>query len=473
MTQAKPDLTTTSGKLTDLRNRLAEAQSPVGDEAIEATHAAGDLTARERLLALLDEDSFVETDALARHRATEFKMDRTRPATDGVVTGYGLVGGRRVCVFSQDDTVFDGALGEVYAEKILKVYDLATKTGVPVVGIYAGVGPRLAEGVVTLGMYAKLFKAAADASGLVPQIAVVSGSVQGLQSVGPWLADLVIGLDHDTAHLTATDDAEAIARARTVLSYLPVNNRAEAPRRDAPERPATESAALDTAIPDAEGKAFDVRAVLTQIVDDATLLEVKAGVAGNVLTAFAHVDGRPVGVIANQPTVQDAVLDAAAANKAARFIRTCDAFNLPIVQFVDSAGIDPAEADSPTVQQAAAQLAYANAEASVGKITVVLRRALGSAYVLMGAKDTGADLVYAWPTAQIAVTGAQAAAAALDADVEKYAAEHLNPYRATELGLVDAVIEPSTTRAKVADGLLLLERKVVVTRPKKHGNIPL
>ena len=207
MTQAKPDLTTTSGKLTDLRNRLAEAQSPVGDEAIEATHAAGDLTARERLLALLDEDSFVETDALARHRATAFNMERTRPATDGVVTGYGLVDGRRVCVFSQDDTVFDGALGEVYAEKILKVYDLAAKTGVPVVGVYAGTGPRLAEGVVTLGMYAKLFKAAADASGLVPQIAVVSGSVQGLQSVGPWLADLVIGLDEETAHLTAADDA--------------------------------------------------------------------------------------------------------------------------------------------------------------------------------------------------------------------------------------------------------------------------
>ena len=177
-------------------------------------------------------------------------------------------------------------------------------------------------------------------------------------------------------------------------------------------------------------------------------------------------------MVANQPTVTDAALDAAAANKAARFIRTCDAFNLPIVQFVDSAGIDPADADAPTVQQAAAQLAYANAEASVGKITVVLRRALGSAYVLMGAKDTGADLVYAWPTAQIAVTDAQAAAAALDADAAKYAAEHLNPYRATELGLVDAVIEPSTTRATVADGLLLLERKVVVTRPKKHGNIP-
>lgn len=474
MTQAKPDLTTTSGKLSDLRNRLAEAQAPLGPEAVEATHAAGDLTARERLSALLDEGSFVETDALARHRATDFQLDRTRPATDGVVTGYGLVDGRRVCVFSQDDTIFDAALGEVYAEKILKVYDLAAKTGVPVVGVYAGTGPRLAEGVVTLSMYAKLFQAAADASGLVPQIAVVSGSVQGLQSVGPWLADLVIGRDEQVAHLTAADDAAALALARTLLSHLPVNNRAEAPRHKDPLPPAGEDpATLDAFIPDAEAAAFDVREVLAQVLDGGSLLELQSQVAGNLLTGFAHVEGRPVGVLANQPLVDDGVLDAAAATKAARFLRTCDAFNLPILQFVDSTGIPATQADSAAAQQAAAQLAYANAEASVGKLTVILRRALGSGYVLMGAKDTGADLVYAWPTAQIAVTGAEEAAAALGTDAETYAADHLNPYRATEQGMVDAVIEPSTTRAKITEGLRFLERKVVVTRPKKHGNIPL
>ncbi len=464
MTQAKPDLKTTVGKLQDLRNRLTEAAQPMGAEAVEATHAAGRLTARETLLALLDEGTFVETDALARHRATDFKMERTRPATDGVVTGYGTVEGRRVVAYAIDETVFDAALGEVYAEKILKLYDLATKGGVPVVAFLAGTGPRLKEGVVTLSMFAKLVNAAADASGLVPQISVINGETRGLHAVLANLADLVIASD-TRAHLVAEPvDFPVVARA--VLGHLPLNNMAEAPRTETPEKPA--GVDLNSIIPDTGD--YDVHVLLGELVDG-PLLEVRPHAGAGVITGFARIGGRAVALVATDPAQR---LDAESATKAARFIRTADSFNLPVLQVVDTVGFDgDAAGDDEETVRAAAQLAYANAEAGVGKLTLITRRAYGSGYVLFGAKDTGADLVWAWPTAEIAVDSADNVAAALDTDAEKYAAEHLNPYRAAERGLVDAVIEPANTRTFIIDGLGLTERKVVARRPRKHGNIAL
>lgn len=513
MTDATPDLTTTSGRIADLRARLSEAQAPLGQDIVEEIHAAGSRTARERAVALFDEGTFVETDALARHRVTEGDMERNRPATDGVVTGYGTVDGRRVCVYSQDDSIFEGALGEVYGEKILKIYDLAAKTGVPVVGIHSSTGTRVIEGIAALNMYAKLFEAASLVSGLVPQISVITGRNVGLGSVAPAFADLVVQVEgsslnlvdedvvssvggtattgpelggaqvHSTttglAHLTAATDSDAIALVREVLSYLPVNNLSEAPRTG--EQASTElrdlDRELDNLIPDTDAQAYDVIDVLTRIVDDGVLRQVQENFAPNVVTGFARVEGRAVGIVANQPTELAGCLDAAAATKAARFIRLCDAFNLAIIEVVDSPGFLPAiEQEHAGVTRSAAQLAYAYSEATVGKITLITRKALGIAYVVMGSKSAGADLVYAWPTAQIAAADAITATTALhgdDAKAEDWAADNLTPYLAAESGLVDTVIEPSATRSHLVEGLRLLDRKVITRRPKKHGNIPL
>ncbi|GAB3697849.1 acyl-CoA carboxylase subunit beta [Corynebacterium nasicanis] len=512
MTSTSPDLTTTAGRLADLRARLAEAEAPVGTDAVEATHASGRATARERVLALLDDASFVETDALARHRSTQFGLDAERPLTDGVVTGYGTIDGRKVCVFSQDSSIFDGALGEVYGEKIIKVYDLAIKTGVPIIGIHEGAGARVAEGIVTLSMYSRILARSTTASGLIPQISVVTGDTAGMHGLAPVFADVVVMVEgaalhlaaaeiveqvtgqaatpeslgsatvhattSGTTHLSAPTDLQALTLVKEVVGYLPANNRAEAPRAEAEaslELSDTDRE-LDSFIPDADSHAYDVRDVVRRVVDNGEFLELQAHYAANIVTAFARVEGRAVGVVANQPAELAGCLDAAAAEKAARFIRTCDSFNLPVVEFVDSPGFLPsAEEEHAGVLRRGAKLAYAYAEASVGKITVIVRKAIGPAYVLMGSKDLGADLVFAWPTAEIAVTEAPAAVAALAGSIDEqaYAEHHINPYLAAERSLVDAVIEPSTTRPQLIEGLRLLDRKVIQTPPKKHGNIPL
>ncbi|WP_342319124.1 acyl-CoA carboxylase subunit beta [Corynebacterium mayonis] len=471
MSSSKPDLTTTAGRLQDLRNRLEEAQAPVGPDAIEAVHTAGETTARERVLALLDEGSFVETDALARHNVEAYKMDRTRPATDGVITGYGHIEGRRVCVFSQDTTVFDGAVGEVYAEKILKLYELAIKTGVPLVGIYDSVGPRWQEGIVTAALQAKILRAATTASGLIPQIAVVAGTTAGLSAVTVPLSDIVVvaqgaSVQTGPAHLRAATSVEAVAAAREVLSFLPENNRAGSPIASAG---AAANVDLNTFMPDDDAATYEVRDIITAITDGG-LFELSADYADNIVTGFAHISGRAVGIVANQPLSLDGQITAVAARKAARFIRTCDAFNMPVVTLVDSPGFLPADDE---VVSGASTLAYAYAEAQVGTVTVVTHKAFGSSYAIMGSKYLGADLVFAWPTAQIALASAASAATALNTDAETYAAENLNPYIATERGLVDSVIEPSHTRTQVLEALRLLERKVVYPPAKKHGNIPL
>lgn len=504
MTSSKPDMTTTAGRIQDLRNRLKEAQAPVGQEQIEATHEAGRATARERILALFDADTFVETDALARHRVEAYEMDRVKPATDGVVTGYGLVHGRRVCAFSHDASIFDGAIGEVYAEKILKLYELATKTGVPVVGIYDSVGPRWQEGIVTAALQARLLRAAGQASGLVPQIAVVAGAAASLASLTVPVADLVVMAEgasltltpastvstvtgaevsaeqlggaavHATrsgvAHVVAADDTAAVEQARELIAFLPENNRAASPLGEAVAPSALD---LNTVIPDDDAQVYDA-ADIVAAVTDGDFTELSAQFAGNVLTGFAHINGRAVGIVATQPSVLAGCLSRDAARKAARFVRTCDAFNLPVVTLVDSPGFVPAvEEEQGGAVAAAAVLGYAYAEAQVPLVTVVTRKALGTAYAVLGSKELGADLVFAWPTAQIALADAATAAAALGVDAGSYEEANLNPYVATERGLVDAVITPADTREQVLEGLRLLERKLIYPPLKKHGNIPL
>lgn len=534
MTAAETDLTTTSGKLTDLRNRLAETHAPVGEGAVEATHSAGRATARERITHLLDEGSFVEVDALARHRANTFGMEANRPVTDGVVTGYGTIAGRKVCVFSQDASVFEGSMGEVYGEKLVKILELATKTGVPLIGIHEGAGARVKEGVVSLAMYARILNLTTQASGVIPQLAVVTGVTSGVHALIPALADVLVTVDGDTelhltgpdiaskvsgseisgqelggataqrengtSHHTATSDVAALDWVRGLLGHLPANNRAEAPRIQAEllsgaikDNVTETDRELDSLIPDSDAQVYDIHEVISRVVDNAELTELQADYAGNIVTAFARVEGRTVGVVANQPTELAGCIDIKAATKAARFIRTCDAFNIPIIEFVDAPGFLPGtEQEHGGILAAVAKLSYATAEASVGKITVITRKALGGAYVVMGAKDLGADLVFAWPTAEIAVTDAPTAVESIYADkltraTEKgedaaelaatYAAEyedsHINPYLAAERGLVDSVIPPSETRGNIIEGLRLLDRKVLQPLAKKHGNIPL
>lgn len=502
---AKPDLKTTAGRIQDLRNRLDEARTPAAERTEAPTE--GTMTARARVEALLDDGSFVETDALARHRVEAYKMDRTKPATDGVITGYGLIDGRRVCIFSQDPDIFDGAVGEVYAEKMLKLYELATKTGVPIVGIYDSAGPRWQEGIVTAHMQAKLLRAATQASGLVPQIALIAGDVATLAATTVPLADVTVMVEGASLHLadtdivgqvsgtpttaealggvgvhatetglaqvTAADMAGALDAVQRIVGYLPLNNQAASPLGADVAGTAASETDLDAIIPDDDAQPYEVADIIAAVTDG-DFFELGTTHASNVITGFAHVNGRAVGIVATQPSVLAGCLTAAGVRKAARFIRTCDAFNLPIVQFVDSPGFVPSEDEERAGAAAgAAALAYAFAEAQVGTITVITRKALGTAYTVLGSKGLGADLVFAWPTAQIALADAPTAASHLDVDAEAYAAENINPYVATERGLVDAVIPPSETRHHVLEGLRLLERKVAYPAQKKHGNIPL
>ncbi|WP_459588087.1 acyl-CoA carboxylase subunit beta [Corynebacterium camporealensis] len=508
------DPKTTAGKIEGLARRLEQSRAPMGSQVLEDTHSAGRLSARERVEALVDAGSFVETDALARHRSTAFGREHDRPYTDGIITGYGTVEGRKVCIFSQDATVFDGTLGEVYAEKLGKIYELAMKTGVPVIGLYESTGPRVQEGIVTLAGYARTLAQITRASGLIPQISVVVGDTSGAAAFAPTLADVLIVTEgtnlHQaaghiagaepaeygsaavhanagTAHLVAEDDKQAVSLARDIAAYLPANNRAEAPRVAAEvaegsiadnigerERP------LNAVIPDNAAEAYDMREVINTVVDPDTFFELSAQAAENMITGFAYIEGRVVGIVANQPLVLAGAIDSAASEKAARFIRTCDAFNTPVIQFVDSPGFVPTpEEEKSGLLRRASKLAFAQAEATVGTLTVITRKAIGPAYVFMGAKDLGADLVYAWPTAEIAVTQASQAALAIygdDADEqreEELAEQFLHPYAAAERGLVDSVIEPAATRGYLAEALRLLERKIVSQPPKKHGNITL
>jgi len=524
------DTHTTAGKLADLDRRLDEAVHAGSAKAVEKQHAKGRKTARERIEMLFDEGSFVELDELARHRSTAFGLEANRPYGDGVVTGYGTVDGRQVCVFSQDFTVFGGSLGEVYGEKITKVMDLAIRTGCPIIGINEGAGARIQEGVVSLGLYGEIFRRNVHASGVIPQISMIMGNCAGGHVYSPAVTDFTVMVDqtsamfitgpdviktvtgedvsmedlggartHNTksgnAHYMGSDEDDAIEYVKALLSYLPQNNLDEAPtyQETADLEPSETDLALDTLIPDGANQPYDIHDVITAVTDDGDFLEVQELFAPNIVVGFGRVEGHPVGVVANQPMQFAGTLDIDASEKAARFVRFCDAFNIPVLTFVDVPGFLPGtDQEWNGIIRRGAKLIYAYAEATVPLVTVITRKAYGGAYDVMGSKHLGADINLAWPTAQIAVMGAQGAAnivhrktlAAVEAeggDVEAKRAELIdeyeqtlaNPYVAAERGYVDAVIHPHETRAEVVRALRLLRSKREVLPAKKHGNIPL
>jgi propionyl-CoA carboxylase beta chain len=529
------DIHTTAGKVRDLGRRLEEAVHAGSERAIEKQHAKGKKTARERVLELLDEDSFVELDELARHRSTAFGMEQNRPYGDGVVTGYGTIDGRQVCVFAQDFTVFGGSLGQVFGEKIVKVMDLAMKTGCPIIGINDSGGARIQEGVVSLGLYGEIFRRNVHASGVIPQISLIMGPCAGGAVYSPAVTDFTVMVDqtshmfitgpdviktvtgedvsmedlggarsHNTrsgnAHYLGTDESDAIDYVKALISFLPQNNLDEAPSYDdEPADPSTGSGdrlatteadrALDTLIPDSPNQPYDMHTVIEAVLDDGDFLEVHSLFAPNIVVGFGRVEGRSVGVVANQPLQLAGTLDIDASEKAARFVRTCDAFNVPVLTFVDVPGFLPGtDQEWNGIIRRGAKLIYAYAEATVPLVTIITRKAYGGAYDVMGSKHLGADMNLAWPTAQIAVMGAQGAvnvlyradlADAEDAEsrraelVQEYEDHLANPYLAAERGYVDAVIHPHETRSEVIRSLRLLRSKRETLPPKKHGNIPL
>ncbi|MGZ4445454.1 MAG: acyl-CoA carboxylase subunit beta [Nocardioides sp.] len=524
------DIHTTAGKLADLDRRLDEAVHAGSAKAVEKQHAKGRQTARERIEQLFDEGSFVELDELARHRSTAFGLEKTRPYGDGVVTGYGTIDGRQVCVFSQDFTVFGGSLGEVYGEKITKVMDLAMKTGCPIIGINEGAGARIQEGVVSLGLYGEIFRRNVHASGVIPQISMIMGSCAGGHVYSPAVTDFTIMVDgtsnmfitgpdviktvtgedvtmedlggartHNTksgnAHYMGADEADAIEYVKALLSYLPQNNLDEPPSYD--EVADTETTdldrELDTLIPDSPNQPYDMHTVIETVLDDQEFLEVMPMFAPNIIVGYGRVEGRSVGIVANQPMQFAGTLDIDASEKAARFVRTCDAFNIPVLTFVDVPGFLPGtDQEWNGIIRRGAKLIYAYAEATVPLVTIITRKAYGGAYDVMGSKHLGADINVAWPTAQIAVMGAQGAAnivhrktlAKVEKDggdveakraelIDEYETTLANPYVAAERGYVDAVIAPHETRVEVVRALRLLRSKRETLPPKKHGNIPL
>ena len=529
------DVTTTAGKIADLKRRRAEATYPMGEKAVERVHSQKRLTARERLDYLLDEGSFVETDMLAKHRTSDFGMGKKRPTTDGIVTGWGTIDGREVCIFSQDGTVFGGALGEVYGEKMIKIMDLAVTTGRPLIGLYEGAGARIQDGAVSLDMIARTFYQNIHASGVVPQISVIMGASAGGNAYSPALTDFVVMVDktskmfvtgpdviktvtgeeitqeelggastHMTtagnSHFTAKTDEEALDWVHDLVGFLPSNNRTVAPYEEftadegaVSDNITADDLKLDGIIPDSPTQPYDVREVIECLTDDGEYLEIQAERAENVVIAFGRIEGQSVGFVANQPSVYAGCLDIDSSEKAARFIRTCDAFNIPIVMLVDVPGFLPgAGQEYGGILRRGAKLLYAYGEATVPKITVTMRKAYGGAYCVMGSKGLGADVNLAWPTAQIAVMGAAGAVGfiyrkelkeaqekgldvvELAKSFEREYEDHmLNPYKAAERGLIDAVILPSETRGMIARNLRLYKDKNVSRPARKHGNIPL
>ena len=524
------DIHTTEGKLADLDRRIDEAVHAGSAKAVEKQHAKGKMTARERIEKLFDESSFVELDELARHRSVAFGLEKNRPYGDGVITGFGTIGGRQVCVFSQDFTVFGGSLGEVYGEKITKVMDLAIKTGCPIIGINEGAGARIQEGVVSLGLYGEIFKRNVHASGVIPQISLIMGSCAGGHVYSPAVTDFTIMVDgtsnmfitgpdviktvtgedvtmeelggaraHNTrsgnAHYMGSDEDDALEYTKTLLGFLPQNNLDDPPSYDDPgdTEITDEDRTLDTVIPDSPNQPYDMKSVIEGVVDDGEFLEVMPLFAPNIVIGYGRVEGKSVGVVGNQPMQFAGTLDIDASEKAARFVRTCDAFNIPVLTFVDVPGFLPGtDQEWNGIIRRGAKLIYAYAEATVPLVTIITRKAYGGAYDVMGSKHLGADINLAWPTAQIAVMGAQGATNILHrkelaevekegGDVEQRRAELIsdyedtlaNPYMAAERGYIDAVITPHETRIEVVRALRLLASKRETLPPKKHGNIPL
>jgi propionyl-CoA carboxylase beta chain len=506
--------------LHELRREAAHAEGP----AVAKQHAKGKFTARERIEKLLDSGSFEELDRFVRHRTTDFEMARTRPLADAVITGHGTIDGRQVCVFSQDFTVFGGSLGEVMGEKICKLMDLAARVGCPVIGINDSGGARIQEGVVSLGAYAELFYRNVRCSGVIPQISLIMGPCAGGAVYSPAITDFILmvketshmfitgpdviktvtgesvgfeelggAMTHNTksgvAHFATEDEEHCLEEARYLLSFLPQNNLESAPVADVTDDPRRMDPELDSAVPDNPNKPYDMRTVVARIVDNGEFLEVHEHYAPNIVCGFARLDGVSVGVVGNQPAALAGVLDIDASAKAARFVRTCDAFNIPIITFVDVPGFLPGTAQEwGGIIRHGAKLLYAYAEATVPKITLITRKAYGGAYDVMSSKHLRADFNFAWPTAEIAVMGPEGAVniiykrelagsdspAELRAQLmEDYTARFENPYAAAERGYIDDVIEPHETRPRLITALHLLASKHEAGPKRKHGNIPL
>lgn len=511
-------------KIEDLRKRKAKIIEAGGKKRIDKQHESGKLTARERMLLLFDENTFVELDAFMKHRCTNFGMEKVDAPAEGVVTGYGYVDGRLVYAYAQDFTVVGGSLGEMHAAKICKVMDNALKVGAPVVGLNDSGGARIQEAVDALSGYGKIFFKNTLASGVIPQITAIMGPCAGGAVYSPALTDFTFMVDQTSqmfitgpqviktvtgeevsaealggamthnsvsgvAHFMSANDEVCIAEIRRLLDFLPSNNMENPPVFETGDDVNTIVEALDTLMPDNPNKAYDMHDIIRQIVDNGDFMEYMPHYAKNILTGFARVGGQSIGIIANQPKFLAGCLDINASDKSGRFIRTCDAFNIPLLNIVDVPGFLPGTTQEyGGIIRHGAKMLYAYSEATVPKITLIVRKAYGGAYLAMCSKDLGADLVLAWPTAEIAVMGPQGAAniifrkeisEAADAaaerakKVQEYTDEFATPYKAAERGFVDDVIEPSATRPRIADALNMLSSKRETRPAKKHGNIPL
>ena len=512
---------TTISYLRELRERAAQGG---GEQRVNDQHRKGKLTARERLSLLLDQNSFEELDMFVEHRSTDFGLDKQRYPGDGVVTGTGTINGRTVCVFSQDFTVFGGSLSEAHAEKIVKIMDLAMKIGCPVIGLNDSGGARIQEGVVSLGGYADIFLRNTLASGVVPQISAVLGPCAGGAVYSPAITDFVLmvkntsymfvtgpnvvrTVTHESvtaeelggamthagrsgvAHFACENEVACLQTIRTLLSYLPQNNADAPPVQTCTDSPERRDAALDALIPENPNKPYDMTEVIHHIVDNEEFLEVHQHYAQNIIVGFARLDGRPVGIVANQPSVLAGVLDIDASKKGARFVRFCDAFGIPLVVFEDVPGFLPGtDQEWRGIIVNGAKLLYAFCEATVPRVTVITRKAYGGAYDVMNSKHIRGDMNFAWPAAEIAVMGPKGAAEiifkreidaapdrekALAEKEREYREKFAHPYLAASRGYIDAVIEPSETRPRLIRALRLLDTKVDQNPRKKDGNIPL
>lgn len=507
-----------------LRARLEQARQGGGAERVAKQHKAGKLTARERVELLVDPGTFEETDALVTHRCRDFGIENQKFPGDGVVTGFGRVDGRPIAVFAQDFTVFGGSLSETYATKICKVMDQAAKIGCPMIGLNDSGGARIQEGAASLAGYADIFLRNTLVSGVIPQISAIMGPCAGGAVYSPAITDFTIMVkkssymfitgpeviktvtheevtmedlggaqSHATksgvCHFAAEDDAHALGLIRRMLSFMPQNNQEDPPRRSCSDPIDRRDEALNTLVPENANKPYDIKKVITHIVDDGDFLEVHENYARNIVVGFARLDGAPVGIVANQPAVLAGVLDIDASKKGARFVRFCDAFNIPLITFEDVPGFLPGVSqEHGGIIVHGAKLLYAFAEATVPKLTVITRKAYGGAYCVMASKHLRTDFNFAWPTAEIAVMGADAAveilyrkdlagaanvAAAKKEKADEYRETFANPFVAAERGYIDAVIEPADTRRRLIQGLRLLETKSETMPAKKHGNIPL
>ncbi len=493
-----------------LEERRAEALKGGGEKRIESQHAKGKMTARERLALLLDEGSFEEFDTFVQHRCTHFGMEASHPDGDGVVTGTGTIGGRPVAVFAQDFTVNGGSLSKTMSEKICKVMDLAMKTGIPVIGLNDSGGARIQEGIDALAGYAEIFERNILASGVIPQISGIFGPCAGGAVYSPALTDftlMVRGTSHmfltgpavvksvtgeevdqetlggadvhatrsGVAHFAAENEQEGIGTLRQLLSFLPQNNRSEAPARPTEDPAGRACPELDGLIPDAANQAYDMYSVIGSIVDEGEFFEVHRDFAPNIIVGFAHLGGRSVGIVANQPAKMAGVLDINASRKAARFVRFCDAFNIPLVTLVDVPGfLCGTQQEYGAIISNGAKLLYAYGEATVPKVTVTLRKSYGGAHIVMSCKQLRGDINYAWPSAEIAVMGAKGAVGILKGVEEKdYEDLFCNPYQAAQQGYIEDVILPRDTRWRVIRALAYLDGKRLDLPPKKHDNLPL